>query len=103
MPELATPPPTWPDTFLNWKADLYISDTPVHLSLEQLFEVVVTEGLGQREVEVKKDLIFEARECYQTLTPIPQRCRQHKVYWPRVDLQCQDISYDNNFTPHLHI
>ena len=56
--------PTQLDAFPNWEADLYIPDVPVHLSLEQLYEVVVAEGLGQREHEDKEDLIFGARECY---------------------------------------
>ena len=63
-PELATPPPNQPDVFLNWKQDLYIPGTSVHLSLEQLQEVVVAEELGQREVKNEEDLIFGARECY---------------------------------------
>ena len=46
MPELATPPPMWVDTFSNWEAELFIPNTPVHLSFEQLPEVVVAEGLG---------------------------------------------------------
>ena len=45
MPILTTPPPTQPDTFSNWKADLFIPDALVHLSLEQLLEVIVAEGL----------------------------------------------------------
>lgn len=90
------------DTFPNWKADPYIPDTPIYLSLEQLSEVVVAEELGQRKVEDKKDLIFKVREHYQTLTPIPRCWENHWVYWPKVNLQHQDISYDNNFTSHLH-
>ena len=34
------------NAFPNWEVDLYISDTPIHLSLKQLLEVVVAEGLG---------------------------------------------------------
>ena len=64
MPELTTPPPTQADPFPNWEANIYIPDAPLHLSLEQLSEVVVAQGLGQREVDKKEDLIFGAREDY---------------------------------------
>ena len=60
MPTFAIPPPMWPDAFPNWEADLFIPDAAVHLSLEQLPEVVGEEGLGQREVEDKEDLVFGA-------------------------------------------
>ena len=103
MPTLTTPPPTRPDTFPNWEQELFIPNTLIHLSLEQLPEVVVAEGLGQREVKDEEDLIFRAREYYWTPTSIPRHQQNHWVYWPRVDLQHQDISYDNNFTPCLHI
>ena len=73
IPELITPPPMQADTFPNWEAGLYILDTPLYLSLEQLPEVAVAKGLGQREVENKEDLIFRAREHYQTPTPISRR------------------------------
>ena len=74
-PELTIPPPTQPDIFPSWEADLFIPDAPVHLSFEQLLEVVVAEGLGQREVEDREGLVFRARECYQILTSIPRKCR----------------------------
>ena len=61
---LTTPPSMWPDTFPNWEQELYIPDAPLHLSLEQLLEIVVVEGLGQREVDKEEYLIFGARECY---------------------------------------
>ena len=64
MPTLTTPPPTRPDTFPNWEQELFIPNTLIHLSLEQLPEVVVAEGLGQREVKDEEDLIFRAREYY---------------------------------------
>ena len=83
-PELATPSSMQADTFPNSETDFFIPNTSIHLSLEQLPEVVVAEKLGQREVENEEDLIFEARECYQTL----RRQRNCQVYWPRVDLQC---------------
>ena len=73
MPTLTTSPPTWPNAFPNWEQDLFIPDAPIHLSLEQLPEVVVEEGLEQREVEDKEDLVFRAQEWYQIPTPIP-RC-----------------------------
>ena len=63
-PELTTPHPMWADAFPNWKANLYILEASIYLSLEQLPEVVVAEGLVQREVEDEEDLIFKARECY---------------------------------------
>ena len=100
-PTLATPSPMQPNAFPNWEQDLFIPEAPISLSLEQLPEVVVEEGLGQREVDEEEDLVFRARECYQTPTPIPRRCGQYKVYWPQVDLQCQDILYNDNFTPYL--
>ena len=101
-PELAIPPLAQADIFLNWKADLYISNTPVHFLLEQLPRVVVKEGLGQREVKDTEDLVFRAREHYQTPIPISRRRQNHWVYWPKVDHQQQDIAYDNEFTPCLH-
>ena len=77
----------WANAFPNWEANFFIPDALIHLSLEQLPEVAVAEGLGQREVEDKEDLIFGAWEHYQTPTPIHRRHRQCRVYWPRVDLQ----------------
>ena len=103
MPELATSPPMWADAFSNWEADLFIPEALVHLLLEQLPEVVVEEGLGQRKVKKEEDLVFRLREHYQIPIPIPRRQRNCWVYWPRVDLQCQDIFYDDNFTSHLHM